>query len=115
MESHDLLRKEDIDPQQVLVLRHRPPEPEVNKRLRWLAAEKPDVFNAYQQSQRERVEGEEESRICRLIHTARTREALFVGLYSVSAFVGVKPKWFEIALTWEQLRRHAPPLGLNDN
>ena len=56
MESHDLLRKEDIDPQQVLVLRHRPPEPEVNKRLRWLAAEKPDVFNAYRQSQRERVE-----------------------------------------------------------
>ena len=46
MNLTDLLRGKDIDPQQVLVLRHRPWEPELNKVLPWLAAEKPNVFNA---------------------------------------------------------------------
>ena len=47
MNLNDLLRRKDIDPKQVLVLRHCPLEPELNKVLPWLAAEKPDVFNAY--------------------------------------------------------------------
>ncbi|HXZ12144.1 MAG TPA: GIY-YIG nuclease family protein [Candidatus Sulfotelmatobacter sp.] len=56
IELNDLLRKNAIDPEKVLVLRHRPPEPELNKVLPWLAAEKPDMFNAYQQTQTEKVE-----------------------------------------------------------
>jgi hypothetical protein len=40
----------------VLVFRHRPFEPELSKVLPWLAAEKPDVFNAYQQTQGEKLE-----------------------------------------------------------
>jgi hypothetical protein len=56
MNLNDLLRGKNLDPQRVLVLRHRPWEPELNKVLPWLAAEKPHVFNAYQQSQRETVE-----------------------------------------------------------
>jgi hypothetical protein len=56
MNLNDLLKGKGIDPQHVLVLRHRPNEPELNKILPWLAAEKPDVFNAYQQTQGERVE-----------------------------------------------------------
>ncbi len=56
MNLNDLLRSGDIDPSHVLVFRHRPPEPELNKVLRWLAAESPDTFNAYQQTQGEQLE-----------------------------------------------------------
>jgi hypothetical protein len=56
MNLNDLLRGRGIDPEQVLVFRHRPSEPELNKVLPWLAAEKPDVFNAYQQTQTEKLE-----------------------------------------------------------
>ena len=55
---NDLLKSKDIDPQHVLVLRHRPKEPNLNKVLPWLAAERPDVFNAYQQTQTKQVERE---------------------------------------------------------
>jgi len=56
MHLNDLLIGKGIDTQQVLVLRHRPHEPGLNKVLPWLAAEKPDVFNAYQQTQGEKLE-----------------------------------------------------------
>jgi hypothetical protein len=51
-----LLEAKDIDPKQVLVLRHRPIERELNRVLPWLAAEWPEVFNAYQQTQGETLE-----------------------------------------------------------
>jgi hypothetical protein len=50
MNLTDLLRSENFDPKQVFVLRHRPSEPELNKVLPWLAAEKLTCFNAYQQT-----------------------------------------------------------------
>ena len=56
MTLNDLPTDKGIEPGRVLVLRHRPHEPELNKVLPWLAAEKPDLFNAYQQSQRARLE-----------------------------------------------------------
>lgn len=58
MNLNDLLRGKKIDPKRVLVLRHRPLEPELRKVLPWLAAEKPDAFNAYQQTQTKQVERE---------------------------------------------------------
>ena len=58
MNFTDLLRGKGIEPQRVLVLRHRPLEPELRKVLPWLAAEKPEVFNAYQQTQTTQVEQE---------------------------------------------------------
>lgn len=36
---NDLLAKARLDPERVLVFRHRPPEPDLRKRLQWLAAE----------------------------------------------------------------------------
>jgi len=86
MDLNDLLRKEDIDPQQVLVLRHRPPELELNKVFRWLADVKPDVFNAYQQTQGEKVE----KAMLRAKYVAsfighEAGKAVFVGLYSIGA------------------------------
>jgi hypothetical protein len=46
MTLNDLLTAEGIDSQRVLVMRHRPWERGLNKVLPWLAAEKPDLFNA---------------------------------------------------------------------
>ena len=53
---NDLLVGKGIDPTQVLVFRHRPNEPELRDELPSLAAEKPEVFKAYQQTQGRRVE-----------------------------------------------------------
>jgi hypothetical protein len=57
MYFNDLLLKKGIDPRQVLVLRHRPSEPKLNRVFPRVAAERPDIFNAYQQTQTIRVEG----------------------------------------------------------
>ena len=56
MNFKDLLINRGIDPQTVLVFRHAPPEPKLNKVLPLLALNKPDVFNAYQQTQGPKVE-----------------------------------------------------------
>jgi hypothetical protein len=73
---NDLLREKDIDPEKVLVIRHRPYEPKLNRALPWLAAEKPDIFNAYQQSQGKPLE--------------RAMEKL-VGTGYLASFIGLKP------------------------
>ena len=86
MNLNDMLQEQGIDPQQVLVLRHRPQERELNRVLPWLAAERPDVFNAYQQTQTEKLEKENEGlRIHRVILGALAGKALFVGLYTIGA------------------------------
>jgi len=97
MNLNDLLRGKDIDPQRVLVLRHRPTEPELNKVLPWFAAEKPDVFNAYQQTQGEKVE---------------TAMSAMGGSGYVASFIGHEPRkavlnaWFT-----QQLMLLRPPVG----
>lgn len=48
---NDLLRKAEIDPKTVLIMRHRPTEPGLRKVLPWFAAERPEMFNAYQNVQ----------------------------------------------------------------
>lgn len=53
---NDLLEKEGIDPSEVLVLRHTPKEPDLRENLPLLASVKPDIFNAYQQTQGVEVE-----------------------------------------------------------
>lgn len=87
MDLNDLLQGKDIDPRHVLVLRHRPNEPELNKVLPWLAAEEPDIFNAYQQTQGERVERAMQAMTgIGYVASFIGREpgkALFVGLYSI--------------------------------
>lgn len=84
MELNDLLRKHGISPADVLVLRHRPQEEKLRRVFPWLAAEKPDLFNAYQQAQFEKVE----KAFTRAKYIASfigvdAGMALFVGLYSV--------------------------------
>jgi len=89
MNLNDLLLGKGIDPKHVLVLRHRPREPELNKVLPWLAAERPDVFNAYQQTQRGNLERTMQAMTgTGYVASFIGREpgkALFVGLYSIEA------------------------------
>jgi hypothetical protein len=88
MNLNDLLISRGIDPRRVLVFRHRPSEPELNRALPWLAAERPEVFNAYQQTQGDRLEGVMEAmKENGFIASFLGREpgkALFVGLYAIA-------------------------------
>jgi hypothetical protein len=79
-----LLASHSIEPGEVMVMRHRPFEQELQKVLPWLAAERPDVFNAYQQAQGLKVE----NALCGAKFLAsfighEPGKAVFVGLYSV--------------------------------
>jgi hypothetical protein len=93
---NDLLHGGKFDPKQVLVLRHRPKEPDLNKWLPWLAAEKPDVFNAYQQTQGEKLQkvmqGLTGAGYVASFIGHKPSRALFVGLYSI---VASKPLTYE--------------------
>jgi hypothetical protein len=85
MTLNDLLRGKDINPEQVLVMRHRPSEPQLKRVLPWLAAERPDLFNAYQQTQNEKVE--RAVQLAKYVASFIGREpgkALFIGLYSMN-------------------------------
>jgi hypothetical protein len=81
---NDMLRGLEIDPAEVLVLRHRPTETQLNKVLPWLAVEKPHLYNAYQQTQGPRVE--KAMQAAKYVASFLGREAgraLYVGLYEV--------------------------------
>ena len=82
MDLNSLLQEVSIDPDATLVLRHRPKEPDLRRVLPWLAAEQPDVFNAYQQTQTPRVEKQmlKASHVVSLIGDQAGR-GLFVCLY----------------------------------
>ena len=56
MEFNDLLAKQNIDPKEVLGLRHRPKEPRFHKALPLMAVDRPDLYNAYLQTQTPQVQ-----------------------------------------------------------
>jgi hypothetical protein len=84
MNLNDLLIGKGIEPPQVLVFRHRPSEPDLKKVLPLLAADKPDLFNAYQQTHSEKVEKAMKGAgyIASFIGH-EPGKALFVGLYKI--------------------------------
>jgi hypothetical protein len=125
MNLNDLLKGQDIDPQHVIVLRHRPHEPELNKVLPWLAAKRPELFNAYQQTQGERLERAMQKMqgggfVASFIGH-EPGKALFVGLYSIGAskpityekfwqvpaFIELKEKFGMVGYTREEARDSA--------
>ena len=95
MNLNNLLVGRGIDAEQVLVLRHRPHEPGLNKVLPWLAAEKPDVFNAYQQTQGEKLEKTMKGAdyVASFIGH-EPGKALFVGMYAIGASKPLTPEQF---------------------
>ena len=84
MELNELLQGKGIEPREVLVLRHRPNEPDLQKVLPLLAADKPDLFNAYQQTQGETLEKTmlSASHVASFIGQEPGR-ALYGGLYKI--------------------------------
>ena len=70
-------------------MRHVPKEAGLRRALPWLPAEKPDVFNAYQESQNPDVEKQLAKAAYLVSFIGRKpKEAVFVGLYKVA---GRKP------------------------
>jgi hypothetical protein len=86
MNLNELLLGKGIDPHQVLVLRHRPWERDFNKVLPMLAADKPELFNAYQQTQGVKLEKAmtKQGYVVSFIGH-EPGKALFVGLYKIGA------------------------------
>lgn len=82
IELNDLLRKAAIDPARVLVMRHRPMEKTLRDVLPWLAAERHDLYNAFQRQHGPRVETalQRATHLVSLIGHEAGR-AIFVGLY----------------------------------
>lgn len=83
---NELIRMSGIALEDVLVFRHRPNEPPLNRVFDWLVAERPDLFDCYQSSHGQRTE----SALARakylasfIRHTPGT--ALFVGFYEVAS------------------------------
>jgi len=89
MNLNDLLRAKGIDPEHVLVMRHCPPEPELSKVFPWLAAQKPEVFNAYQATHGAIVEkamkGMSGAGYVASFIGSIPGKAIFVGLYEIKA------------------------------
>jgi hypothetical protein len=87
MQFSDLLAEAQIDPQTVIVFRHRPRERELRKVLPWLAESRPDVFNAYQQTQGPIVEkAMQRAKYVASFIGHKAGKAVFVGLYKVNGF-----------------------------
>ena len=103
MDLNQLLTGKGIDLREVLVFRHRPTEPELNKVLPLLAADRPDLFNAYQQTHGEKVE----RAMTKAGYVAsfighEPGKALFVGLYKIGK---IKNSYSREVLAGSRLRR----------
>ena len=83
MDLNELLAGKGINPKEVIVFRHRP-EPELNKVFPLLAADKPDIFNAYQSTHGEKVEkAMTKARYIASFIAHGGGKALFIGLYKI--------------------------------
>jgi len=89
MQLNDILEIHGIEPKKVIVMRHRPYETELRKVFPWIAEEREDLFNAYQETHGMRVE----SALCKLIGDGYVAsfvghepgKAVFVGVYAVNS------------------------------
>ena len=95
IDFRDLLAKQGLDLDSVMVMRHRPTEREVREILPWLAAERPEVFNAYQQVQNPHAEKAlKKAAIVASFIAQDGEQALFVGLYRRGDWRPVTKKQF---------------------
>lgn len=95
MHFNQLLIEKQIDPKDVLIFRHRPWEPTLRSALPWLAAEKPDLFNAYQSAQWPRVEkAMTKAKYIGSFIGHEAGKALFIGVYDVGKSRPISHKSF---------------------
>lgn len=79
---NELLGRSGIDPGEVVVFRHRPWEPELNKALEWIVAERRELFDCYQDSHGPKTEAALlKARYAASFIRYGTGNALFVGFY----------------------------------
>jgi hypothetical protein len=86
MELNNLLLTGNVDPARTLVLRHRPTEPELRKALPLLAAERLDIFNAYQAYQNPSAERSFKAQVGGWLVSFISygpAKAIFVGVYKI--------------------------------
>lgn len=81
---NQMIQLSGIELGDVLVFRHRPKEPSINRLFPWLVAERPDLFDCYQSTHGANTE----SALARARYLAsfirhRPGQALFIGLYAV--------------------------------
>jgi hypothetical protein len=81
MDFKDLLIKENFDLEKIMVMKHSPTEPKVRKVLPWLAVDRPEVFNAYQQNQNPDAEKALMKADFFASFIGQGDKAIFVGLY----------------------------------
>ncbi len=85
MTLNDMLKAKNIDPAEVLVLRHSPSEPQLNRELPWLAASRPELFNAYQRTQNAKTEKAMlKSKYVASFVAQKSNRALFIGLFRMN-------------------------------
>jgi len=95
IELNDLLAKAGLDPMSVMVMRHRPTERELREVLPWLAAERHEVYNAFQSNHGEVVERAlSKARYLASFIGQEAGSAVFVGLYEVLGYEVVSAERF---------------------
>ena len=79
-----LLREAGIEPAQVMVMRHRPIEAAIRRKLPWIVAEKPALFVAYQAMQWKAAEkAMAKAKLLASFIGTEPGEAVFAGLFEV--------------------------------
>lgn len=105
IDLNDLLVKAGLDPKQTMIMRHRPAEAPLRKLLPWLAAERHDLYNAYQSTHDPRVEKAlaKASHLVSLIgHQAG--KAIFVGVYGLKDWKEISNQEYWAMLEHRELR-----------
>jgi hypothetical protein len=96
MKLNDLLLGKQIDPKDVLVLRHRPTEPQLFRVFPLLCADRPDLFSAYQQCHNVPLEktmaGMVGAGYLASFIAHGSGRAIFIGMYKIDA---AKPMSFD--------------------
>lgn len=109
MDFNQLLKSKKISPSDVIVMRHRPKEERLAKVIGWLAVERPELFNAYQQTQGERVERAMQALIGRgyvasfIAHGSG--RALFIGLYKIGKTTPLSFKEYWEVPAYQELKQ----------
>lgn len=87
MNFNQLLIANDIDPKQVIVVRHKPFEAELARVFPWIVSNRPDLFEMYQVYQTERLEKAlVKAKYLAAFVADGAAKALFIGLYEVKGF-----------------------------
>ncbi len=109
MNLNDLLLSKHLDPNKIIVIRHKPCESKLSKVFPWLAAVKPAVFNAYQQTQTEKLERVMKTMIGNGYLASfighQPGKAVFIGMYSIGkSKIIPRSKYWKIP-GYEELRK----------